>query len=240
MADEDRSNEGPSLELPSFGLGRRKRKKSEPGDADATAPLPAVPEPREPDARPEPPPAAATRRPAERRQEDDAPTAVAPSSAIPAAEPGLTRPAEPAKTVEPAKPARARRRRSLPAVGGMVAAVVTGLLVGVVTVGLTWASQRLCELVRGTPSCGGPGFFLLVAIMVAMVLLGAALLRAWGVSDPGSTSFLAVGLLAVFALLFLVDVIFAWWMVIVIPAVAVATFALSQWVTTTFIDPAEH
>jgi hypothetical protein len=72
------------------------------------------------------------------------------------------------------------------------------------------------------------------------VVLGAALLRAWGVSDPGSTSFLAVGLLAVVALLFLVDVLFNWWMIIVIPGVSVATFALSQWVTTTFIDPAEH
>ncbi len=121
----------------------------------------------------------------------------------------------------------------------MAGAVITGVLVGIITVGLTWASQRMCEVVRGTSSCGGPGFFLLVAIMVAMVLLGAALLRAWGVSDPGSTSFLAVGLLAVVALLFLVDVLFSWWMIIVIPAVAVATFALSHWVTTSYGDAAE-
>ena len=38
--------------------------------------------------------------------------------------------------------------------------------------------------------------------------------------DPGSTSFLAVGLLAVVALLFLVDVLFDWWMIIVIPVVS--------------------
>ncbi len=249
MADEDRGNDGPSLELPSFGLGRRKRKRSDSGDADATAPAaPASPEP-EPQPAPEPP--ATTTMPVEGRPEDDTPTVVTPPPARKSVEPAPEPPAQQApegatptrrrgRPAKPAKPARARRQRSLPTVGGTVAAVITGLLVGVITVGLTWASQRLCEVVRGTSSCGGPGFFLLVAIMIAMVVLGAALLRAWGVSDPGSTSFLAVGLLAVVALLFLVDVLFNWWMIIVIPGVSVATFALSQWVTTTFIDPAEH
>ena len=78
----------------------------------------------------------------------------------------------------------------------MAAAIVTGLLVGVLTVGLTGASQRLCEVLQGTSSCGNPGFILLVAIMIAMVFLGSALLRAFRVPDPGSTSFLAVGLTA--------------------------------------------
>ena len=51
-----------------------------------------------------------------------------------------------------------------------------------------------------------------------MVLLGAAAAARLAASpDPGSTSFLAVGLLAVVALLFLVDVLFEWWMIIVIP-----------------------
>ena len=39
------------------------------------------------------------------------------------------------------------------------------------------------------------------------------------------------------ALLFLVGSIFEWWMIIVIPIVSVATFLLSHWVTTTYIDP---
>jgi hypothetical protein len=74
---------------------------------------------------------------------------------------------------------------------------------------------------------------------VAMVLIGSVLLRAFGVPDPGSTSFLGVGLVAVVALLFLVDLLFLWWMVIAIPAVAVASFALAHWVTTAFIEPAD-
>lgn len=262
MADEDRGHDGPSLELPSLGFGRRKRRK-----AAAEAPAPAEPaETQRIVAQPE-----TATGPVPEPGVDDTPTAVTPPPVVseptpaapetrplftdevapsPLAPPMPTAPAPPVTSGEtrtepdaPAKPSRARRKRrelALPRVGGMAAAVITGVLVGVITVGLTWASQRLCEVVRGTSSCGGPGLLLLIAIMVAMVLLGAVLLRAWGVPDPGSTSFLAVGLLAVIALLFLVDVLFNWWMIIVIPACAVATFALAHWVTATFIEPAEH
>ncbi len=120
----------------------------------------------------------------------------------------------------------------------MPAAVLTGVVIGLATVGLTWASQRGCHAVRGTSACGGgPGFLLLLAITVAMVFLGAALLRLLSVPDPGSTSFLAVGLLAVVVLLFFVGVIFSWWMAIVVPLCAAATYALSHWVTATFAEP---
>jgi hypothetical protein len=119
----------------------------------------------------------------------------------------------------------------------MAAAVLTGALIGLATVGLTWGSQRTCEAARGTSTCGAAGFWLLVAILIGMVLLGAAILRLWRVPDPGSTSFLAVGLLAVVALLFLVDALFSWWMVIVIPLLTVATYALAYWVTSTFAEP---
>ena len=61
---------------------------------------------------------------------------------------------------------------------------------------------RGCEAVRGTSSCGGgPGFTLLVATFAVCVLLGSALLRTFLIPDPGSSSFLAVGLVAVVALL---------------------------------------
>ncbi len=152
-----------------------------------------------------------------------------------------TESSEPAAFEEPptSRPSRSGSLRLARPIGGIPAAIVTGLLVGVLTVGLTSASLRLCEVLQGTSSCGGPGLFLLLAIMIAMIFLGAALLRAWGLPDPGSTSFLAVGLLAVVALLFLVDLLFNWWMIIVIPLVAMATFTLSHWVTATFIEPAE-
>ncbi|WP_292679221.1 hypothetical protein, partial [Nocardioides sp.] len=136
-------------------------------------------------------------------------------------------------------PPRVRRERTLPAVSGRVAAAIAGLLAGAVIVGLTSASFELCSAIQGTNSCGGPGIFLLVAILVIAVVLGSVVLRLLKVPEPGSTSFLAVGLTSVIALLFLVDLLFEWWMVIVIPLVSVATFVLSHWVTETFVEPAK-
>ncbi|MET0525328.1 MAG: hypothetical protein ABWZ91_11025 [Nocardioides sp.] len=140
----------------------------------------------------------------------------------------------------PVRPPRSRRvPRDLP-LTGYPAAAVTGLLVGALMVGMTVAVLRGCEAIRGTSTCGGPGLLLLVIILVILVIVGQALLRAFRVPDPGSTSFLAVGLMAVVALLFLIDVILDWQMLIVIPLVGVATFLLSHWVTTAFVEPADR
>ena len=140
----------------------------------------------------------------------------------------------------PARRASSRRVPRGPVLTGYPASAVTGLLVGALMVGLTVAALRGCEAIRGTATCGGPGLLLLVIILVVLVMLGQALLRAFRVPDPGSTSFLAVGLMAVVALLFLIDVILDWQMIIVIPLVGVATFLLSHWVTTAFVEPADR
>jgi hypothetical protein len=219
-ADKDRDGGDPPLELPSFGL-RRKKKRAEPAPVvEPIAPPAAVAEPElEPIVEPEP-----IAEPVTARQPVDLhdTALIEQDAAEPAAPPAPKR----------VKEKRERRPVRLPALPGLTAALVTGLLVGLVGVLATFASLRLCEVVKGTPSCGGPGLFLLVAILVAMVYLGGWLLRGFGVHDPGSTSFLAVGLTAVVAMLFLVDVLFAWWMVIAIPLVSMAAHALSWWVTT--------
>ena len=141
-------------------------------------------------------------------------------------------PAEPEPEVGKRKPRRSYRV----GVGAIPGAIVTGILVGAATVGLTWGSLRLCEEIRGASSCGGTGLFVLLLILLAMIFLGAGLLRLFRVADAGSTSFLAVGLLTVVVLLFLVDVLFNWWMIIVIPCVTLLTYTLSSWVTTSFVD----
>jgi hypothetical protein len=228
MAEKD--EHGPSLELPTFGLRRRRKKEAaEPEQQSPPEPETTRIEPAEP--------ATAKLEPVE------TPPAAGPAQAPPFQDEQPAAAAAPAPPPAPAdgdrKATKEPREFTLPAVSGMVAAVVTGLVVGAATVGLIRASFRLCEVLRGAPTCGDPGFLLLAAIMVGVVLLGAFLLRAWKVPDPGSTSFLAVGLLAVIALLFLVDVLFDWWMIIAIPLVAMLTFALSHWVTATFIEPAK-
>jgi hypothetical protein len=123
--------------------------------------------------------------------------------------------------------------------GGMLAAVVTGLVVGLGIVGLTWASLRGCEAVQGTSSCGDSGYGLLFVILAVMIVVGALLLRSARVAEPGSTSFLAVGLTSVLALLFLVDSLLDRSMVVVIPLISAATYAAAHWVTRTFIEPAD-
>jgi outer membrane biosynthesis protein TonB len=135
--------------------------------------------------------------------------------------------------------ARSRRVPRGPVLTGYPASALTGLLVGLLMVGLTVGSLRACEGIRGTSTCGGPGLLLLVIILVVLVMVGQVLLRAFRVPDPGSTSFLAVGLIAVVALLFLIDVILNWQMVIVIPLVGLVTFLLSHWVTTAFVEPTD-
>jgi hypothetical protein len=140
---------------------------------------------------------------------------------------------EPEAAVREEKKPRRSFRLSIGAIPG---AILTGILVGAATVGLTWGSLQLCELVRGASSCGGTGLFVLLLILVAMVFFGAGLLRIFGVPEAVSTSFLAVGLLTVVVLVFLVDLLFNWWMIIVIPCVTLLTYTLSAWVTTSFAD----
>jgi hypothetical protein len=125
----------------------------------------------------------------------------------------------------------------MPALPGRVAAALTGVVTGLVGVGATYAALAGCEAVRGVSSCGGaPGFFILVAILVLMVLLGAGLLKAFGVAEATSTSFLGVGIVAVVAMLGLLEVIFSVWMALVVPALAAVAFLLAHWVTTRFED----
>lgn len=243
MADKDADE--PSLELPSFGFGRKRRGKS--GDPESRPETPAQPEsppeaPAQPGSQPEVP-----AQPESQPESRPGPGSTAETRRLaPAAPPPAATPlpaddaADTRVDTAPTPVEEESRGFSLPRVGGLAASIITGVLVGVLMVGLTWAGFRLCEVVRGTSSCGDPGFLLLLAILLVAVFLGAALLRAWGVGEPGSTSLLAVGLLAVLALLFLVDVLFAWWMVIVIPALAAATYALSYRLTTAFAEPADR
>jgi hypothetical protein len=133
--------------------------------------------------------------------------------------------------------AKKRPERSLPTVPGRVAAVVTGLVVGGAGAGATYGALAACKAVRGVGTCGGsPGFFILVAILALMILLGSLLLKALKVSDPGSTSFLAVGVVTVVVMLTLLDVIYSPWMFVVVPVLSALAYLLAHWVTTRFED----
>jgi hypothetical protein len=125
---------------------------------------------------------------------------------------------------------------TVPRINPRIAVVLTGLVVGVVGVLLSYGASQGCEAVRGVGSCGGTGLFALLAVVVIEVLLGALLLKAWRITDPTSTSFLAVGLVAVVALLFFLESLESVWMLVVIPVLTAIAFLVSWWVTETFIE----
>lgn len=207
----DASKGEPSLELPSFGLRRRGRnKKSSERASAAVHEEPSVSEPTTPLLVQE----TQTQNPAEGA------------------------PAEPVVGVAGGRSAARRLGHdfSLPAIPGVVAVIVTGLVVGAFGAGATYLTMAGCEQVRGASTCGGSGLFLLVAILILMILLGAVMLKVAKVSDPGSTSFLAVGVLGVIALLTLTDVIFSGWMFLLVPIICGTSYALSHWVTTRAVD----
>ncbi|CUR62059.1 conserved membrane hypothetical protein [metagenome] len=179
----DSPDDGPSLEMPSFSLRRRRREPEEPA-VEAVVPDP------EPD--PEPP-------------------------------------------VDEPETGR-RRVRTPPTVTGLPAALLTGLVVGLLAVAYAWLTGVGCEAVRGTSACGGAvGLPLLLAGLVLLAWVGALLLRFFRVADAGSTSILAVGVLAVLVMLFLLDSLDEWWVLVVVPALAVAGYGLSWWVTASVV-----
>jgi hypothetical protein len=224
MAEEQEdASSGPSLEPPRlFG---RKKKPATPVEAPAPEPPPqpvAAPTP-EPAPQPAPEPAP---EPVAQPAPEPQPTVVLPPTPAPVAE----APVAPEAPEVPAGPAE-------PWASGRTAALVAGLVAGALIVAATAASLRACTAIRGTATCGGgAGFGLLVVILLVAVLVGSAVLRSAQVPGPGSTSFLAVGLVSVVALLFLVGHLLAWWMVIVIPVLSVLAYLGSHWVTTTYVD----
>jgi hypothetical protein len=251
-----------SLEPPKlFG---RKKKSDAMGPSERTSPAPDTPEPEPaaeepvvdpepvaqatPEPEPEPEPAAIPEpepKPAPQKAAEPAPIAKATSE--PAEKPARPR-AKLAPDIEPEPLSRldeedaeiAAQAAEPPLLPLYPAAAVTGVVVGGAMVLLIWLSLRGCEAVRGTASCtGGPGFLLLVATFVLCVLLGSALLKVFSITDPGSSSFLAVGLVAVMALLFLIDALDHWSMLIVIPILGIGGFLASVWVTKTFVETSD-
>jgi hypothetical protein len=216
-APRDEPSLEPSLELPSLRSAfRRKKPRKNGSDRSASR-------------------AVAPRSP---RQQEDPLRASAPLVTTPAAPPVHD---EPEPEEEPApEPKRRRERRPVRVhLPGPVAALLTGALVGLALVGLTWAALHLCTSWRGTSSCGQPGILLLLAITALAALLGAVLLRLLGVATAGSTSLLGIGLLGVLVLLALLPVIESGWMLVVVPALAMLTHLAAWWLTTTYVEPGD-
>jgi hypothetical protein len=135
---------------------------------------------------------------------------------------------------EPVAPERPSR--SLPVIDPRITVVLTGAIVGLIGVVLATGAGRGCEAVRGVGSCGGIGLLALLVVLAIEVLIGSILLRMAHLTDPTSTAFLGVGMMAVIALLFLFGSLESRWMLVVLPIVTALTFLLSWWGTETFVE----
>ena len=263
MAQKD-PGDGPSLELPSL-FGRRKRRTGSNGDTttdtktdtktdtapdravaaeEDTAVVPRAETVEAPpvESAPLPPVESAPLPPAEADTPDH--TTVIPVVEEPVVEePARRAPVEPpvaaAPAATPAPPPGRRARagtRKAPQIGASTAAFLVGAAVGLLGCALTYVGLQGCEVVTGVSSCGGPGLLVLVVILVAMVLVGAVVLRWLRVPDAGNLSFLGVGMMTAIALLFLIDYLYDPWMFLVIPAVTAMTFGIAQWITTRYTE----
>ena len=138
--------------------------------------------------------------------------------------------------VAPAPAVRVRRPLPRLSLAGLPAVAVTGVVVGSLGVLLVWLAGVGCEAVRGTSSCGGgPGLLVLVVVLGVLAWTGSLLLRLFGVPDAGSTSVLAVGILAVLVMVFLLGSLEEWWTAVAVPVAAVAAYCSAWWVTSAVV-----
>lgn len=192
------------------------------------------------------PPAAAEQEPAAERTQVLTPAAVAAPAAeaqtnAPAAE-GGSRKARKAQKPAREKPIKAPKEKAprppveMPHIDPGPATAIVGAVMGLDAVIFTWLGLQGCEAITGAESCGGPGIFVLAAIVVSLVLLGAAMLRLLRVPDAGSLSFLGVSVMCVVVLVFLLEALETPWTLLYMPILGLASFATARWVTTRFVD----
>uniref|UniRef100_UPI002B2749FD hypothetical protein n=1 Tax=Nocardioides sp. TaxID=35761 RepID=UPI002B2749FD len=118
-----------------------------------------------------------------------------------------------------------------------VGAPAAGLLTGVALLGFIWVGLRGCDAVGTTSTCSpGSGLTALVVIFALTVLVGRVLLGLLKVREPVMTSFFAVGLTCLVAVLgpgWLIDSAAT---VVLVPLLSAGAFALASWVAALEVD----
>ena len=115
----------------------------------------------------------------------------------------------------------------LPLLSPLRAAAVTGLVVGLLAVGLGWLSYELFSATRGTSAGGGWGALVLVVVAFVTFAVGELLLGGFGVDHGRFISSMSVMLVLVVVLTFFLELaagLFAW---ILFPALGAVTFMAS-------------
>jgi hypothetical protein len=118
----------------------------------------------------------------------------------------------------------------LPHLNLYLASIITGAVVGLVSVGLGVLALTIFESVRGVSSGGGLwGGIAFTAIAIGAALLGESLLRGFGSRSARLTSSLAVVLVIVAVLGLFLDLADSWAALVLVPLLGVAAYSLSHW-----------
>lgn len=119
------------------------------------------------------------------------------------------------------------RDARLPLLSPMRAAAITGLVVGLLAVGLGWLSYELFSATRGTSAGGGWGALVLVVVAFVTFAVGELLLGGFGVEHGRFISAMSVMLVLVVVLTFFLELAagpVAW---ILFPVLGLVTFMVS-------------
>ncbi|KQV74450.1 hypothetical protein ASC61_05225 [Aeromicrobium sp. Root344] len=121
----------------------------------------------------------------------------------------------------------------VPHIDPRLAAPITGLVVGLVSVGLGLVALEIFNDVRGVASGGKQwGSLTFVVVTFIAMLLGDVLLRAFGTTRAGLISFLAVVLAIVAILGLFLEMADDQRAFVLVPALAAVTYFVSHWLIT--------
>lgn len=132
---------------------------------------------------------------------------------------------------------RATRAWRIPHIDPLLASLITGLVVGMVSVGLGVVALSVFSELRGVSSGGGRwGSLTFVVVAFVAFVLGEVLLSAFGSVQARLVSFLGVVLTIVAMLGLFLDLVDTTWAVVLLPVLGAVTYAAAHWL----IDLAER
>lgn len=120
----------------------------------------------------------------------------------------------------------------LPHLSPVRGAAVTGLIVGLMSVGLGRAFYALFTVTLGTTAGGRWGFLAVVFIAFVAFIVGELLLSGFGVPHGRSISILSLFLVLLAILVFFLDLSSGIWAALIVPILAVLAYVISAGVIT--------
>src|SRR5690242_4191186 len=121
----------------------------------------------------------------------------------------------------------------VPHIDGRLAALITGLVVGLTSVGLGLIALEIFNDVRGVASGGKQwGSLTFVVVTFIAIIIGDLLLTAFGTAKAGLISFLAVVLTIVAILGLFLDMADDQRALVLVPALGAVSYFLSHWLIT--------